>query len=196
MGIAVFPAPSAGITVSDGNNAGWNLGETQWEQISEYKSATSVAAIDFTSIPQTYRSLRLQIVGLTISTNDDVYLRINNDSTASTYSRFWLNLVGNTWSNNLQHSQSRFTLTNNTVSGGNTFHSFIEFPNYTLDRAKQINWKNWYSSTTNNEHTQAMGTFRKGTTTPAITSLRLLTNGTNMYFDSNEALAATLWGCK
>lgn len=196
MAYSVYPALSSGITVSDGNNAGWNLGEIQWEQISEYKSASVVANIDFSSIPQTYRSLKLQIVGLTLSTSDDVQLRINNDSTTATYSRFLLNLVGNTWSNSNQHSQNKIILTNNSVSAGNTFHSFIEFPNYTSNYTKRLNWKTWTSTGTGNENIEGIGTFRKGTTTPAITSLRLFTNGTNMYFDGNEALSATLWGIK
>jgi hypothetical protein len=200
MAYSVYPALSSGITVSDGNNAGWNLGETQWEQISEYKNATTVANIDFSSIPQTYRGLKLQIVGLTLSTADQVYLRINNDSTVSTYSRFGRAERSNnsgTITVIQQHSQNKIQLNGDqNVESGNTFHCFIHFPNYTSSNVKKLEWNSYYQTAVGAETFSAEGTFRKGTTTPAITSLRLLTNSTNMYFDGNEALSASLWGIK
>lgn len=200
MGIAVIPAPSSGITVSDGNSAGWNLGAEQWEQIAEYKSTTTVANIDFSSIPQTYRKLVLNIVGLTTTTQDSVYLRINNDSTASTYSRFGRSERSSnsgTITVIQQHSQNRMQLNGeNNVEAGNTFHCFVEFQNYTSSNGKKLTWNAYYFSPVGTEHFVAEGTFRKGTTTPAMTSLRLFTNATNMYIDGNEALAITLWGVK
>jgi len=196
MGYSVFPAPSSGISVSDGNNAGWNLGESQWEQISEYKSTTSVSSINISSIPQTYRSLCLRIVGMTVSTDDSVYLRINNDSTASTYSRFYKRILGSTWGTSNQHSQSRIELTDNAVSAGNTFHTFLHFPNYTSTSAKMVYWESFYFSGSGQVNLHGNATFRKSTTTDAITSLNFLTNATNMYFDSNAALSLVLYGVK
>lgn len=196
MGYSVYPVPSSGISVSDGNNAGWNLGESQWEQISEYKSATSVSSINISSIPQTYRSLCLRIVGMTVNTNDSVYLRINNDSTASTYSRFYKKMLGSTWGNADQHSQSRIQLTDNPVSSGSTFHTFLNFPNYTSTSAKTVYWESFYFTNSGQENIYGYATFRKGTTTDAITSLNFLTNATNMYFDSNAALSLVLYGVK
>jgi hypothetical protein len=58
MGIAVFPAPSSGISVADGTSAGWSSGEPSWELITS--STSTGATVTFSSISG-YRYLRLLV---------------------------------------------------------------------------------------------------------------------------------------
>jgi len=58
MGYSVFPVASTGLTVSD------LVAKEDWTLISEYKSTSSVRSITFSNIPQTYRTLALNVAGL------------------------------------------------------------------------------------------------------------------------------------
>lgn len=193
MGIQQIPLPAGGLTTSD------LVTEPLWEQIDEYKSNAQVAGITFSNIPQTYRSIKLQIIGLYVNGADDMYLRINNDSTASTYSKFASSYHQGLTSVNVQqqHSQNKIIINGyNAIQTGNAFHCFLNFPNYTTDKSKFVEFEGYYFNTANQDsYVKGHATFRKGATTPAMTSLRLFNNG-NIYLDGNEALAVTLWGCK
>jgi hypothetical protein len=81
MAVSSLVPASAGITVSEGNTAGWNSGAEIIELISEYTTTTFVTSITISSIPQTYRKLIIQFNGLEPSASLSARLRLNGDTT-------------------------------------------------------------------------------------------------------------------
>lgn len=179
----------AAITSSITTNA---PGIETWEQISEYKSSTGATNIDFTSIPQTYRKLVLVALAIELTSSGTLRGRINADSTASTYNVIHQNFAGGLCNSYL--SQNNFQIAFQQVGAGSTTNCILEFPNYTSTASK------YYTITSSFANTFYMvgnGTYRTGTTTNAITSLRLYTDtANNLFFSSNPGPSAVLYGVK
>jgi len=84
MGSSVFPAPAAGISVADGNAAGWGAtatGDTTWTLISTQTGNSSTNIMDFTSLSG-YKKYRLVGAVITNSTNQPGIVKVNNDTNA------------------------------------------------------------------------------------------------------------------
>lgn len=193
MGIAVFP-PSSGISLADGNTAGWNLGTDQWEQISEYKTTSGATSFDFTSIPQTYRKLVLVGMAMEVQTaGTAIFMRINSDSTASTYNV--MQLRSGSGSDNASYlSQNAARLTWGDVAAGQACNYVIEFPNYTSTSSKYFNF---LFGNVGTQYVSGFGNYRTGSTTNAITTISIIGQTSNgLFFSSNPGPAAVLYGVK
>ena len=129
MGISVFPAPSSGITVADGNAAGW--GSDAWVELANVSQVVGTTSYSFTGLSG-YRKLKLRVLGgfEVQSTGGIVKLVFNGDS-GGNYS--WTN----TLMQNGQTSPFRtvFGNANNDIelsgiaSGGYVFHTDCDIDN-------------------------------------------------------------------
>jgi hypothetical protein len=201
MGIAQIPIASSGITVSDGNNAGWNLGEAQWEQISEYTSTSSVSTITLSSIPQTYRSLCLTISGLEcVTSSTGLGLRINSDSN-SNYMFGGFQGAGSTTISYQSNSNTNFRMTTYDDMGiGTIFNAVVFFPNYNATGVKFCNYVTNYNSPVGTQLRDVMqrATYRSGASQSAISTLSIYTSSgaNNIKVQAMANSAVTLWGIK
>ena len=84
MGISVFPAASAGLTVND------LVTQPKWTLLSTYRDSTETTILDgtyldFTSLNQNYRALKIEIRDLRRIAAGRVRISFNNDTTAGNY---------------------------------------------------------------------------------------------------------------
>jgi len=202
MGIQQIPLPSSGITVAEGSSAGWNFGAEQWEQISEYNTPGPVGTIDFTVIPQTYRKLILVINGMAnLTYNEDLLLRINGDSGSNRYATHRSRDAGNnhTAGPYTHVSDSRIYLGGTAgIATNSRYSGFFEFPNYTSTNMKFIKFDCYYTNISGAmENIEGHAVYRTGSSTDAITSLRLYGYSTSFQFSSsNPDQNITLYGVK
>jgi hypothetical protein len=183
MGIAVFPAPSGGATVSDGNTAGWNLGANQVELISEFKTTTKANTITISSIPQTYRNLIIDWNGIeTLGVGShNVRLRMNND-TASNHSEhgYRINASGVIQPINYSTAGDGFFVGQvPDVTGGQLLNGRIVIENYTSTNAKIGTGTATYYAGQDITKVWTRLSFRTGDTTPAITSITFIAGAGN-----------------
>jgi hypothetical protein len=202
MGISVFPAASAGITVSDGNTAGWNSGAEQVELISEYITTTFVSSITISSIPQTYRKLIIQFNGLEPSASLSAKLRMNGDTTGHAELGFIRvqSTTGETAITNLPASNDGFGIGTNPPAAS-LMSGTIEIDNYTSTAAKIGRGVSTYLNTstygTSINKTFLNLVYRTGSTTPAITSVVFATgSAATLAISGSLSQGIRLYGVK
>jgi len=145
-------------------------------------SLTSIASgslsgteVSITSIPGTYKSLRLDVIGYQPSSSSELYLRINSN-TGAVYAGKNLDGTGYVMGNNaIIASRPQ----NSTTS--NFFGSYF-FPNY----ADTVSWKNGICyNVTNNQTTSSQVNFDQqywqASITAAITSIQIRIDGTKTF---------------
>jgi hypothetical protein len=201
MGVSVFPAASAGITVSDGNTAGWNLGANQVELISEFKTTTKANTITISSIPQTYRNLIIDWNGIeTLGVGShSVRLRLNNDTTSCHSESGWMNnAAGTTTPINYGTSGDGFFVGQvPSVTGGQLMHGRIVIENYTSTDAKIGTGTATYYATQDVTKVWTRLSFRTGATTNAITSITFIAGaGNNLGMQGSTSDGVRIYGVK
>jgi hypothetical protein len=186
MGIATFPAPTTSSSATQ-----------QWTQIGAYTSTTNVSTIDFNTISQSYRSLRLAISGLVKSTEGAIYLRFNS-ATANNYSQWgwWQN--GTTYMANTNYVDQTVLILSAIVdvNNGGYFNAIIDLPNYAeVNAAKQVSMKHRFTSPSGSHYQEWQGQWSTGASnTPAISSINLLLSTGNMFIIGSAAHGIFLYG--
>lgn len=194
MGIAVFPPSGAGLTTSD------LIGADKIQLIEEYKSASNVTSITFSSIPQTYSKLLL--VGNNFTTageNTNIRVRPNSDSTSGNY-QYEVDFEEQSGSGSHIFTQStsnkaEFQLNQQGSNAAGSVMNFrFEILNYTTTEAKLVNWTLHYTPVGgyNRSREISFGSYRSGSTTNAVTSLNLLTQAGDAYMTIPSAVNASL----
>lgn len=131
MAVSSLVPASAGITVSDGNAAGW--GSDAWVQLAAVNS-TSASSYTFTGLSG-YRKLRLGVTGIESSSvgSQPVYLVFNSDTNGTDNNYSWTNTL-------MQNSQTApfktvFQQTGTKMvlsaigTGGYQFHTTVDIDN-------------------------------------------------------------------
>jgi hypothetical protein len=88
MAVSSLVPASAGITVADGNAAGW--GSNAWVQLGTANSATGTVTYTFTGLSG-YRKLRLGVTGVESAGTGGIVRLIFNSDTGSNYA--WSNVL-------------------------------------------------------------------------------------------------------
>lgn len=184
MAVSSLVPASAGITVSDGNTAGWNLGANQVELISEFKTVTKANTITISSIPQTYRNLIIDWNGIETSGvgTHNVRLRMNND-TSSRHSEHGYRINGSGVIQPINYSTQNdgfFVGQVPNVTGGQMINGRIVIENYTSTDAKIGHGSaTYYGDSVDNTKVWTRLSFRTGATTAAITSITFIAGAGN-----------------
>ncbi len=91
MSYSIYPPAASGITVADGNAAGW--GSDAWVQLAAINS-TGASSYSFTGLSN-YRKLRLGVTGIESSTigSQPVYLVFNSDTNSTDNNYSWTNTL-------------------------------------------------------------------------------------------------------
>lgn len=180
MGYSVFPAPSSGITVSDGNTAGWNR--------TNPAGLTLVASTGFGSLTGTstytisglsgYSFYRLIVTGY--YNNVPLLMRLNGNSEARYDSQGFLSTT-NSW---VQRRESGWNI--NYSNGAEFNHTVLEIDDANSANYKQTTWK---GITRGAIFTDATGLWTKN---EALSSITLLVTGggnfVNAGYDGNGIL--------
>jgi hypothetical protein len=74
MGIQQIPLASSGLAVSD------LITQPTWTQLASNTTTTGTATLSATSIPTTYKTLKIFFVGLKTALNQEILFRLNSDS--------------------------------------------------------------------------------------------------------------------
>lgn len=170
MGISVFPQAS---TVSSA--------VTKWTLLDSYASTTAFSTINFNSISQNYRRLRLSWGGLVKNSSSGALLiRINNDS-ANNYNQwgYYINSL-NGATDNIAYEQvnmNHITITPiSEIFGGQYFHGYVDIANYS-----EVGPKFYESKARFRGPSSAFvyvetpdGLYTTGASTPAITSMNFI----------------------
>jgi hypothetical protein len=102
---------------------------------------TAAATVTFSAILGTYKDLILKVSVRNSLTQEDMLLRINNDS-STLYSRVQLRGNGTQASSSINSAQTSIKLENAVVGSGYTANTFsnheIYIPNYTASQNRQI----------------------------------------------------------
>jgi len=197
MGYSVFPVASTGLTVSD------LVAKEDWTLISEYKSTSSVSSITFSNIPQTYRTLALNVAGLIEATGTQtVVLRLRfNGNSGDQYNNSGVNVQSSAPGNedvyNYTNSDAIYIGGTWALGESKRWAGFYEIYNYTKTSTKFIRG---YSSFERSggyatKATINVGSYREGSTTNAITSIAIATGGSIATGSQNYA-AVQLFGVK
>jgi hypothetical protein len=103
--------------------------------------STAAASVTFSAIPSTYTDLVFRVSVRNSLTQEDMLLRINNDS-STLYSRVQVRGNGTSASSSINSSQTSIKLENAVVGSGYTANTFsnheIYIPNYTVSQNRQI----------------------------------------------------------
>lgn len=185
MAVSNLVPAAAGITVSDGNTAGWNLGANQIELISEFKTTTKANTVTISSIPQTYRNLIIDWNGLeTLGVGShNVRLRMNGDSSGTAHSEH-----GYRFDNSNPATYPINYSTNNdgffvgqvpNITGGQMLNGRITIENYTSTDTKIGHGTATYYSGYDITKVWTRLSFRTGSTTNAITSITFIAGAGN-----------------
>lgn len=206
MGIQQIPLPAGGVTIGEIDTSVSNnsRGETVWEKIAEYKNSSSVSSHTFSSIPQTYRTLKLVLSAVRLSSgNNSIYVRPNSDSggnytmwsearrdagAGSTDNRVEITIAAQQWSLALGHN-----------IGSSYSNLELTIPNYTSTDPKFCFGRGVVTNTDGSGSPRSAiyeGYYRSGSTTNAITSLLIGSNSTFYYENTWNPSFAILYGGK
>ena len=187
MGISVFPEPTISSSATQ-----------KWTQIGAYTSTTQVSTIDFTSISQSYRALRLIVNGLVKQTDGQIYIRFNSNS-GNNYA--WNGVWGEGGSYIVPTrivDQTTFYFPPNGAGIKSTgyFNLCMDIYNYAeVNAAKNITWKATGNDTNNFVYYEDMiANWNTGASTPAITSINFLTSTGNLNVIGSNSNGIFLYG--
>lgn len=157
-----------------------------WQLIQSQSLSASAASVTFSSIPQTYKSLKVVISARTSGTNVDAAIKVNNVTTG--YTHRWIYGNGASALSSNSTLQERGWYVDKSADTANTFGSTeVTFPNYSATVTHP------YSTDTvmeNNGSTAFSGFFASlCSDTAAITSVSFgTTDSSNFVFGSTFTL--------
>ena len=217
MGYSVFPAPASGPTLAEitaaGNSAGWGatgvttsdlLTVPNWTQIS-YSNTPNVSTITFSSIPTTWKKLRIVAKGIYNSLNGDydANMRFNGDTSTNygTFAKYQSNSGSGSYP--LQPNTSNFFTSTIELKYGTASNAFsgqrgtdwdIEIDNFNTT-VKTVKGSTWLRDG-NGYHTyfEIYGSWKSSSAT-TITSITLTNQGNNFAATSGGA-GIYLFGAK
>jgi len=154
--------------------------------ISSQVLTSSAASVTFSAIPGTFKDLILKLSVRNSLTQEDMLLRINNDS-STLYSRVQLRGNGTQASSSINSAQTSIKLENAVVGSGYTANTFsnheIYIPNYTASQNRQIS----SHAAIENNGTEAFDIVHAGLyrSTTAITQIDLIASTGNFVSGSS-----------
>ena len=154
--------------------------------ISSQVLTSTAATVTFSSIPGTFKDLILKLSVRNSLTQEDMLLRINNDS-STLYSRVQLRGNGTQASSSINSAQTSIKLENAVVGSGYTANTFsnheIYIPNYTASQNRQIS----SHAAIENNGTEAFDIVHAGLyrSTTAITQIDLIASTGNFISGSS-----------
>jgi hypothetical protein len=154
--------------------------------ISSQVLTSTAASVTFSSIPGTFKDLILKLSVRNSLTQEDMLLRINNDS-STLYSRVQLRGNGTQASSSINSAQTSIKLENAVVGSGYTANTFsnheIYIPNYTASQNRQIS----SHAAIENNGTEAFDIVHAGLyrSTTAITQIDLIASTGNFVSGSS-----------
>lgn len=157
--------------------------------------ASSVASIDFTSIPQTYTDLIIKLSSRTdrVATNADIYMKFNNNTSNYTLKKLFSSGGGGTLSSQSSPAQGIGTsnAANNTAS---TFaNTEIYIPDYTSSNNKTYSMEGMQEQNDTSSNTYATLIGGLWSNTSAITQITLYIEESKNWV---QYTTATLYGIK
>jgi hypothetical protein len=183
MGVSVFPAPSTGITVSDGNAAGWgSTGGPTWTAIST-PSVSGVSSFNFNL--SGYKYYKLVFSNLGLSGNSSLIFTFNN-TTTNIYSYGHYMALNSTVSADGTINANKITPNNNNYNAGINGYAYLENP--ALSGAHTLEYEISARNTGSPFWTYSKG-YGSWDATTAITSLQFSVSGVTC-----SSGAITLWG--
>ena len=177
MGVSVFPAASSGPTLAEITTAITNNAVTQttWTLLGSVIADPGTSSITISGIPTTYKSLRVEVVGVIPSANDVLALRYNNDSTGVySWHKNYSFTSSNMASYSLGDNQQRFNGGANHRTGQRIMSSTI-IENYSNATERSKFWKSTGGHQDANIETNFVNDFGvyRPTSASAITSVTL-----------------------
>jgi hypothetical protein len=199
MGSSVFPLASTGLTTSD------LITQPTWTLLGSVSTNTATASMSVTSIPTTYKKLKIYLSGLKTVANQNMQLRFNSDSGAY-YTQF---SVGSATAGTVQWdiqgadrtyvNLSPVYITGIAGAVTNALNTVIEVEDYTnaTNRAKLFSAKLVNINTGNDKFHQIIDGLYRPATAAAITSLTLSGDaGSNIQFYNDNTSGMFVYGAK
>lgn len=147
----------------------------QWTLIGSYTTGGNVASVTISSLPQTYRTLKIVAPQVTQPSNQYLLLRLNSN-TNSIYQRYGFAEYSNQVTTTISGGGTSMYINGYNSSNNYSFDFIIENYSSSTDY-KLIEGDTYYDSASGNTHEAIRGVF--GSTT-AITSINFVAGSGNM----------------